>query len=472
LIETLRQPYSSHFNTHRHPRLSPALYEVSITGPYDSRGPGDSPSRRRLFTARPAGPGEEESCAKSILSLLLRRAFRRPVADADVERVLAFYHDARKGGDFESGIEAALSAVLVSHDFLFRVERDPAGRAARTAYRLGDLELASRLSFFLWSSIPDDELLGLAERGRLGQPGEPERQARRMLADPRSQTLVTSFATQWLQLRNLDSASPDGRLFPDFDDNLRQAMRRETQLLFSEILSEDRSALDLLKSDHSFLNERLAKHYGIPHVYGSQFRRVPLGPEDHRGGLLTQGSVLTVTSYATRSSPVLRGKWVLDNLIGTPPPPPLPDVPALDDSPISASLPGRERLQKHRAKAACAVCHDRIDPAGFALENFDALGRWRALEEGKPLDVSGGLPDGSVFSGVSGLQEALLQRPENFLTVFSEKLLTYALARGLEPQDAAELRKIVRGARADQDKISAIVIGIVNSVPFQMRRTP
>ncbi len=470
LIESLRQPYASHFNTHRHPRLSPAVYEVSITGPYDSRGPGDSPSRRRIFTARPTAPAEEEPCAKRILAPLMRRAFRRPVADADLERVLAFYRDARSGADFDAGIEAALSAVLVSHDFLFRVERDPAGLAPKTPYRLTDLELASRLSFFLWSSIPDDELLDLAEKGRLVQ--DLPRQTRRMLADPRSRTLVTSFATQWLQLGNLDSASPDGRLFPDFDDNLRQAMRRETQLLFAEVLVEDRSAIDLLKSDHSFLNERLAKHYGIPHVYGSHFRRVALSPEDRRGGLLMHGSVLTVTSYATRTSPVLRGKWVLENLIGTPPPPPLPDVPALDDSAVSTALPVRERLQQHRAKAACAVCHDRIDPPGFALENFDAVGRWRTLEEGKPVDVSGGLGDGSVFSGVSGLQEALLKRPENFLNVLAEKLLTFALGRGLEPQDAPEVRKIVRAARADNDRLSAIVCGVVNSVPFQMRRTP
>jgi len=472
LIETFRQPYASHFNTHRHPRLSPAVYEVSITGPYDSRGPGDSPSRRRIFTARPATPAEEEPCAKKILAPLMRRAFRRPVADADLERVLAFYRDARAGADFEAGIEAALSAVLVSHDFLFRVERDPAGLPAKTPYRITDLELASRLSFFLWSSIPDDELLDLAERGVLGKPEELARQTRRMLADPRSRTLVTSFATQWLQLRNLDSASPDGRLFPDFDDNLRQAMRIETQMLFAEVLGGDGSALDLLTSDHTFLNERLAKHYAIPHVYGSHFRRVAVGPQERRGGLLTQASVLTVTSYATRTSPVLRGKWVLENLVGTPPPPPLPDVPALDDSAVSASLPVRERLQQHRAKAACAVCHDRIDPPGFALENFDAVGRWRTLEEGKPVDVSGGLGDGSVFSGVSGLQEALLKRPGTFLNALAEKLLTFALGRGLTPQDAPEVRKIVRAARADKDRLSALVIGVVNSVPFQMRRTP
>ncbi len=468
VMETIRQPYNVHFNTHRHPRQSPAIYEVSITGPYDARGPGDSPSRRRIFTTRPSAPAEEEACAKKILTTLMRRAFRRPVGDSDLDRVLVFY---RAAGGFEAGIEAALGAILVNHDFLFRIERDPAGLPARTAYRLGDLELASRLSFFLWSSIPDDELLDLAEHGRLSRPDDLIKQVRRMLADPR-QTLATSFATQWLQLRNLDSAVPDGRLFPDFDDNLRQAMRRETQLLFAEILTGERSALELLQADHTFLNERLAKHYGIPHVYGSQFRRVAVGPEDHRGGFLAHGSVLTVTSYATRTSPVLRGKWILENLIGTPPPPPLPDVPALDDSAISASLPVRERLQQHRAKAACAVCHDRIDPAGFSLENFDALGRWRAIEEGKPLDVSGGLPDGSVFSGIAGLKEGLLKRPENFLTVLAEKLLIYALGRGLEPQDGAELRKIVRAARADGDRISAIVVGIVNSVPFQMRRTP
>ncbi|MBO0697995.1 MAG: DUF1592 domain-containing protein, partial [Zavarzinella sp.] len=334
LVETLRQPYNSHFNMHRHPRLSPAVYQVTITGPFDEQGPGDTPSRRRLFVARPKSPADEEACAKKVLATVMRRAYRRPVTDADVERVLPFFRDARKDGDFDAGIEAALSAILVSREFLFRIERDPPGLAPGSAYRIGDVELASRLSFFLWSSIPDDELLAAAERGDLHKPDVLARQTRRMLADPRSRSLVTNFAGQWLHLRNLESIVPDNRLFPDFDDNLRQAMRRETELLFEEVMREDRSVLDLLKSDHTWLNERLAKHYGVPHVYGPRFRKVPLGPESDRGGLLRHGSVLTVTSYATRTSPVIRGKWVLENLVGTPPPPPLPNVPALDDNTV------------------------------------------------------------------------------------------------------------------------------------------
>lgn len=472
VVETLRQPYEAHFNTHRHPRLTPAVYEVSITGPYDPRGPGDSPSRRRIFRATPKAPGEEEACAKTILAPLMRRAYRRPVAEADLDRVLRYYREARKGTDFETGIEAALSAILVSHDFLFRVEREPAGVPPGTAYRLNDFELASRLSFFLWSSIPDDELLELAERGELGRPDTLEKQARRMLADPRSRTLVTSFAAQWLHLRNLEQAVPDGRLFPDFDDNLRQAMRRETELHFEEIVREDRSVLGLLQSGHTYLNERLAKHYGIPHVYGTHFRRVELDPAHRRGGVLRQGSVLTVTSYATRTSPVLRGKWVLENLIGTPPPPPLPDVPALDETAVSASLPVRERLKKHRENPACASCHRTIDPVGFALENYDAVGRWRLLEADRPVDATGGLPDGSEFEGVGGLEAALLRRPEVFVTALTEKLLTFALGRGVGHHDGPAVRGAVRAARSDNDRFSALVCGIVKSVPFRMRRAP
>jgi mono/diheme cytochrome c family protein len=472
VVETLRQPYDAHFNTHRHPRLGPAIFEVSITGPYGARGPGDSPSRKRLLRVMPKSPAEEIDCAKANLAPLLRRAYRRPVTEADLERILTFFRKAREGSDFETGMEAALSAVLVSHDFLFRVERPPAATAPGAVYAISDLDLASRLSFFLWCSIPDEELLDRAERGELGKPDVLAAQARRMLADPRARTLATSFAAQWLHLRNLDDASPDRRLFPDFDDNLRQAMRRETELLFEEILRDDRSVLDLLRSDHAYLNERLAKHYGIPHVYGTHFRRVALDPESRRGGLLRHASVLTVTSYATRTSPVLRGKWVLENLIGTPPPPPLPDVPALDDNTVSASLPGRERLAKHRAQPACAVCHDRIDPVGFALENFDAVGRWRTLDAERPVDASGVLPDGSAVEGIAGLEAALVRRPEDFTTALSEKLLTYALGRGVTQIDGPAVRAIVREARQNQDRLSAIVVGVVKSVPFRMRKMP
>jgi hypothetical protein len=472
LPETLRQPYNSHFNTHRHPRLSPAIYQVSITGPFAAKGPGDTPSRRRLFVVRPKSPDDEEACAKQILSTLMRRAYRRPVGDTDLERILPFYRDARREANFDAGIEAALSAVLVSREFLFRVEQDPIGIAPGTAYRLSDFELASRLSFFLWSSIPDDELLDCAERGELRQPKVLAQQTRRMLADPRSQSLVTNFAGQWLYLRNLESITPDGRLFPDFDDNLRQAMRRETELLFEETLRDNRSVLNLLKPDHAWLNERLAKHYDIPHVSGTRFRRVPLEPGSERGGLLRHGSVLTVTSYATRTSPVIRGKWILENLLGTPPPPPPSDVPALEDNTVSASLPVRERLQQHRVNAACASCHNVMDPVGFALENFDALGRWRTLEEGRPVDASGGLPDGSKFNGVGGLEEGLLKRPEIFVGTLTEKLLTFALGRGIEPGDGPAVREIVRAARAADYRFSALIGGIVGSTTFQMRTSP
>jgi hypothetical protein len=472
LIETLRQPYNSHFNMHRHPRQTPAVYQVQITGPFAPTGPGDTPSRRRVFVTRPRSADDEEPCAKQILSAVMRQAYRRPVTDADVNRVLPLYREARQDGDLDAGIEAALSAILVSREFLFRVERDPPGVAPKAVYRVSDVELASRLSFFLWSSIPDDELLVAAGRGDLRQSGELARHARRMLADPRAQSLVSNFAGQWLHLRNLDSITPDARLFPDFDDNLRQAMRRETELLFEEVLRENRSVLDLLKTDHTFLNERLAKHYGIPHVYGPRFRRVALDPGSERGGLLRHGSVLTVTSYATRTSPVLRGKWVLENLLGSPPPPPPPNVPALDDGTVSAALPVRERLLQHRANAACAGCHNVIDPTGFALENFDAVGRWRETEEGHPVDTSGGLPDGSKFTGVSGLEDALLKRPELFVGTMTEKLFTYALGRGIEYYDGPAVREVVRKAKMADYRFPALIEAIVTSTPFQMRASP
>ena len=472
LRETARQPYTAQFNMHRHPRSSPAVYQVSITGPFGAHGPGDTPSRSRIFIAQPKSPGEEETCAKQILSTLMRRAYRRPVSDADLARPMEFFRDGRKEANFDAGIEAALSAVLVSREFLFRVEQEPKGLAGKSPYRITDLELASRLSFFLWSSVPDDELLDVAARGQLNQPDVLAKQTRRMLADPRSLSLVSNFASQWLHLRNLDSITPDGRLFPDFDDNLRQAMRRETELLFEEVLRDDRSVLDLLRTDHTFLNERLAKHYGIPNIYGPRFRRVALGPETPRGGLLRHASVLTVTSYATRTSPVIRGNWILGTLLGTAPPPPPPNVPALEDNAVSASLPVRERLAQHRANAACASCHDLMDPVGFALENFDALGRWRTLEEGKPVDASGGFPDGAKFTGVAGLEQALLNRPELFASTLTEKLLTFALGRGVESFDAPAVRQVVRDAKADNHRFSAIVLGIVKSTPFTMRQSP
>ena len=471
LLETKRQPYQSHYNWHRHPRLSPAIYQVSIAGPYESKGHGVSPSRQRIFVCEPKETSDEEACASRILATLMRRAYRRPVNDADIRKPMELYRHARASGDFDAGIELALSAVLVNPQFLFRIEPDPPGIAPNSAYRISDLQLASRLSFFLWSSIPDDELLDLAERGELSKPGVLEQQTLRMLKDWRSQSLVSNFAGQWLHLRNLDSITPDLRLFPDFDDNLRQAFRHETELLVAETMSEDKSVLGLLKSDHAFLNQRLAKHYGIPHVYGSHFRRVKLDNGSVRGGLLRQGSVLTVSSYATRTSPVIRGKWILENILGTPPPPPLPNVPALKDNTVSSALSVRERLAQHRSNATCASCHNLMDPIGLSLENYDAVGRWREVEEGWPIDSTGGLPDGSQFNGVTGLETALLKRPELFVRTLTEKLLTFALGRGVEPFDGPAIRKIVRNARATHYRMSSLIVGIVASTPFQMRKS-
>ncbi len=468
LLETKRQPYQAHFNMHRHPRQTPAVFQVTITGPIDSTGPGDTPSRRRIFVRQPKSADDDEA-AREILTTLLKRAYRRPVTDVDLAKPLAFFRQGRQESGFDSGIELALSAILINPNFLFRVEADPPGLSAHTPYRLTDLQLASRLSFFLWSSIPDDELLDLASRSELSKPAVLERQVKRMLADSRSSALVTNFASQWLHLRNLESITPDLRLFPDFDDNLRQAFRRETELNFESLVREDRDIRSLLKSNQTYLNERLAKHYGIPHIYGSHFRLVKLDPNSERGGLLRQGSVLTVTSYATRTSPVIRGKWILDNLIGTPPPPPPANVPALKDNTVSSSLSVRERLAEHRANPACAGCHKLMDPAGFALENFDAVGRWRSIEEGKPIDASGGLPDGRKFSSVAGLEQALLDRPEIFASALTEKLLTYAVGRVVDPADGPAIRQVVRAAKQNDYRFSSLIVAIVQSTPFQMR---
>jgi hypothetical protein len=479
LLETPRQPYHTHFNSYRHPRIQPAIYSVSIIGPYAAKGPGDTPTRRRIFVSRPvrqaqgkpASPDLEDRSARRILAALIRRAYRRPVTNADLQGPMALYRKARTDGGFEAGIEMALSGVLVSPEFLFRVEQDPAGIPPNTVYRISDLELASRLSFFLWSSIPDEELLGAAIAGKLHEPAVLEAQVRRMLADTRSRALVSNFASQWLHLRNLDSITPDMRLFPDFDDNLRQAFREETELFFESVLREDRSVLDLLRANYTFVNERLAKHYGIPHVYGTRFRRITLDEDSLRGGLLRQGSILTVTSYATRTSPVLRGKFILDNLLGVPPPPPLPDVAALKDNTVDGHLSVRERLAEHRRDATCAACHNLMDPLGLSLEKFDAVGRRRTADGGAPIDASGGFPDGSRFADVQGLEAALLRRPELFVGTLAEKLLTYALGRGVEYYDAPTTRAIVRESRPQNFRMSSIVLGVVKSQPFQMRKS-
>ena len=481
LIDTARQPTESRFNDRRHPRTAPAISQVSVTGPYVPTGAADTPSHRRLFVCRPPSPSgprrdkavdspEETRCASTILSTLMRRAYRRPIAAADVAGPMAFYREARAEGDFDAGIAAAVSAVLANPEFLFRVERDPQNVAAGGAYRISDLELASRLSFFLWSSIPDDELLDAAVKGRLSQPGELEKQARRMLADRRSFNLATNFAGQWLRLRNIDAVNPNASIYRDFDDNLRQAFRQETELFFDSVLREDRSALTFIRADYTFLNQRLAKHYGIPNVYGSRFRRVTLPPGSHRGGLLRQGSVLAVTSYATRTSPILRGVLVLSNIFGAAPPPPPPDVPALDESNVAANLPMRQRLAAHRTNAVCASCHRSIDPVGFSLENFDAIGQWRDIDvDGQPVDALGGLPGAADYRGVDGLEAALLLRPELFAGTLTENLLTFALGRGVEYYDAPAVRKILIDAQRDDYRFSTLILGIVKSVPFQMR---
>ena len=472
LTEGIRQPSLAQFGQ-RHPRLQPAVYSVSVVGPFNPTGAGDTASRRRIFTCRPSAPSEEADCARTILSTLARRAYRRPVTEVDLQASIAFYEEGRVEGGFEAGIEMALRALLVSPDFLFRIEGDPASSASGESYRIGDLELASRLSFFLWSSIPDDELLDVAIAGTLSDPETLEHQVRRMLSDPRAEALVENFAEQWLYLRNLPVTVPDPRRFLDFDDDLRQAFKRETDLFFESIVREDRSILDLLGARYTFVNERLARHYAIPNVNGSHFRKVEFTADDARGGLLGHGSILTVTSYANRTSPVLRGKWILENILGTTPPLPPPDVPALEDSDADGKvLSMRDRMVAHRANPACASCHRLMDPIGLSAENFDAIGRWRANgEDGAPIDASGSLPDGTTFEGVAGLRQALLARPDLFVTTVAEKMLTYALGRGLEHYDAPAVRKIVKDAKRSDYSFSSTVLGIVRSVPMQMRRS-
>jgi mono/diheme cytochrome c family protein len=470
LVESDRQPFKAAYNGRR----QAAIFSVSVAGPFNPIGPGDTPSRRRIFICRPRNAPDDAACAKRIVSTLARSAFRRAPADAEIQKLLAFYQESRAGGDdFETGIEMALRAILSSPEFLFRIERDPADARPGSVYAIGGAELASRLAAFLWSSIPDDRLLELATQGKLNDPAVLEQQARRMLADPRSDALVANFGEQWLYLRNLSAANPDPRLFPDFDDNLRQAFRRESELFVAGIKNEDRSVLDLLNANYTFVNERLAKHYGIPNVYGSHFRRVALPDDSPRGGLLGQGSILTVTSYATRTSPVQRGKWVLENVIGMPPPPPPANVPPLKDAGSSGKvLSMRERMVEHRANPACSGCHQLMDPIGLSTESFDAIGRWRAKgESGAPIDVSGALPDGTPFEGVAGLKRALLNRPELFVSTLTEKLMMYGLGRGLDYYDAPAVRAVVRDARQTDYRFSSIIAGIVKSPPFRMRRS-
>ena len=447
----------------------PAVGSVVISGPYAQEGVGETPSRRAIFDCRPEREAEQQACAIRILTRLATAAYRRTATDRQLQTLLEFYAAGREKGSFDEGIQLALERLLVDPNFLFRIERDPAHAAPGAPYRVSDIELASRLSFFLWSSIPDGELLDAAVRGRLREPGVLERQVRRMLADPRAATLVDGFAGQWLHVRNVRTVYPDPAEFPDFDDNLREALLQETRLFIESQIRADRGVPELLSADYTFLNERLARHYGVPGVYGSRFRRVTWN-DGERGGLLSHGSILTVTSYPNRTSPVLRGKWLLENIFGTPPPPPPPDVPALPDR-GEAGEPAsvRERLEAHRRNPACAGCHASIDPLGFTLETFDATGAWRAEDEGAAIDASAELPDGVRIAGLPGLRALLLDRREQFVRTVTEKLLTYALGRGVEHYDMPAVRGIVREAAASGYSWSEIVLGIVRSTPFQMR---
>ncbi len=451
----------------------PHIDEFMVTGPFKPTGVGETPSRRKIFVCRPSAAAEENACARRILSTLARRAYRGDVVNADLQVLMEFYEAGRQeGGSFDTGIDLALRRILASPKFVFRVERDPSSIAPGTVYRLSDLELASRLSFFLWSSIPDDQLLDLASQGKLKTPAILEQQVRRMLTDEKSQALVENFVGQWLHLRNLRNKLPNSHAFPDFDDNLRVYMQTEMELFVGSIIREDRNVLDLMTADYTFVNERLAKHYGIPNIYGSHFRRVTL-TDEARKGLLGKGAVLMVTSHAHRTSPVLRGKWILENVMGTPPPPP-PDVvpPFEEDTQAQKPKSVRERMEQHRKNPSCASCHRLIDPAGLALENFDAVGAWRTRDggtRGSDVDASGQLVDGTQINGVVELRQALTREPQTFVRTMTEKLLIYGLGRGLTASDMAVVRGIAHGAAGDNYRFSSLVAGIVKSAPFQMR---
>lgn len=447
----------------------PRIDRMQITGPFNPTGSGDTPSRHRIFSCRPSNAAAELPCAGTILTNLARRAYRRPVTPADLENLLSFYQSARNKKNFEAGIENALRLILTNPKFLFRTETDPAGAAPGSMHPISDLELASRLSFFLWSTIPDDQLITIASQGKLKDPAILEQQVKRMLADDRSEAMVKNFAGQWLLLRNLPNVQPDPNEFPNFDDNLRQAFRRETEMFFGSIMREDRNVLDLLTADYTFVNERLAKHYGIPGIYGSQFRRVKV-TDEARHGLLGQGSILTVTSEANRTSPVKRGKFILEAILGTPPPAPPPNVPPLRENDGAQALSVRARLEEHRKSPACSGCHAVMDPLGFSLENFDGVGEWRTKEPGGAVDPSGQLADGTKVDGPVALRNAIMKHPEQFVRTLTEKMLTYGLGRGLEYYDMPTVRGIARDASRNDYKFSSIVLGIVKSTPFQMRR--
>jgi hypothetical protein len=448
----------------------PHVEALTITGPFAPTGVGSTASRQRIFSCTPASEAEEDACARDILGRLARQAYRRPVDDSDLERLMPFYRDGRAQGSFDAGIQLALRRLLASPAFVFRVEQDPPDAAPGAVFAVSDVELASRLSFFLWSGPPDETLLELAAVHRLSEHSVLAEQVRRMLRDPRASALVENFAGQWLHLRNLETIKPNTDFFPDFDDNLRQAFKREAELFFASIVEENRSVLDLLTADYTFVDERLARHYGIPNVYGSRFRRVPLPPElDARRGLLGKGGILMATSHADRTAPSLRGKWLLENLLGTPPPPPPANVPGLPPEPGAAPKTMRERLDVHRANPACADCHALIDPLGFTLENFDAVGAWRDLDAGGPVDSGGRLPDGTTLGGVGDLRTALAADPQVFAGTVVEKLMIYALGRGLTANDMPVVRGILRAAEGNEYRFESLVMGVVDSPAFRLR---
>ncbi|MEX0965294.1 MAG: DUF1592 domain-containing protein [Pseudohongiellaceae bacterium] len=470
--EGIQQPrlFGYHLAVTELPDSNPGIGSIEIEGPLSIDGPGDTPSRRRIFTCRPENPGQEAGCATEILGSLARSAYRRPVTESDVQGLLRFFEAGRSEGDFEAGIQFALERILVSPDFLFRIEQDPIGIEPGTRYAISDSEFASRLSFFLWSSLPDDELLDLVEDNSLRDAGVLERQVARMMEDPRADAFIKNFVGQWLYIRNLDGIYPDPAAFPEFDENLRAAFQRETEMFLEDQIRSDSSLLELLSADYSFVNERLAEHYGIPGIYGSRYRKVTMDGTQ-RGGLLGHGSLMMVTSYPNRTSPVLRGKFVLENLLGGPPPEPPPNVPALEEESEGKKLTMREAMAKHRENPACRVCHAAMDPIGFSLENYDAVGKWRMEFANQPIDASGLLPDGNTFDGPDGLRDLLLDRPDDLVGTITEKLLRFALGRSLEYYDMPQVRQIVRDAAEDEYRWSSVILGVIESTPFQMRRT-
>jgi len=470
--EGIDQPrlYGYHLAVTELPDSNPGIGSIEVEGPITVGGPGDTPSRRKIFTCSPESPGQELGCATEILGSLARQAYRRPVSSSEVDELLEFFDAGRADSNFEAGIQFALERILVSPDFLFRIEQDPAGVAPGTMYAISDVELASRISFFLWSSLPDERLLDLVERGTLRDAGVLEQEVARMMADPRADAFVENFVGQWLYLRNLDGIYPDPKAFPEFDENLRAAFQRETELFLDDQIRSDSSLLELLSADYSFINERLAEHYGIEGVYGSRYRKMKLDG-GQRGGLLGHGSLMMVTSYPNRTSPVLRGKFVLENLLGGPPPEPPPNVPALEEESEGRKLTMREAMAKHRENPACRVCHAAMDPIGFSLENYDAVGKWRMEFAEQPIDASGLLPDGNTFDGPDGLRDLLLERPDDLVGTITEKLLRFALGRSLEYYDMPQVREIVRKAAIDDYRWSSVILGVIESTPFQMRRT-